>query len=93
MIDTVDSDSELDETVGSTKVNKSRLNICAIPPDDLEELDNPLDTGNKPLAEATPELSGDDSNSEVETEMGEKNSEEEKRKFRRRLYVFRGGLG
>ena len=88
MIHTVDSDSELDETVGSTKVNKSRLYIRAIPPDDLEELDNPLNTGNKTLAEATPELSEDESNSEMDTEMGEKDPEEEKRKFRRRLYVF-----
>jgi len=88
MIHTVDSDSELDETVGSTKVNKSRLNIRAIPPDDLEELDTLPDIENKTSDEATAELSEDDSNSKMDVETGEKDPEEEKRKFRRRLYVL-----
>ena len=88
MIHTVDSDSELDETVGSTTVNKGRLNIRAIPPDDLEELDNPPNTGSQTLAESTPELYEDDSDSQVDAETGEKDPEKEKRKFQRRLYVL-----
>ena len=88
MIHTVDSNSELDEMVRSTKVNKSHFNIRAIPPDDLEELDTTPDTGNETSNEATPELSEDDSTSEMDTETGEKDPEEEKRKFRRRLYVL-----
>ena len=88
MIHIVDSDSELDETVGSTKVNKSRLNIRAIPPDDLEELDNPPNTGTQTLTESTPELYEDDSNSEMDTETGEKDPEKQNTKFQRCLYVL-----